>query len=537
MAWELTGQPCQKCSSSDAAALDDSGWWHCFSCKQSWTDKPMNGAMPLAWGYHEDPARKVGQLVHQMYGVETGLDSNFNPVEKRYPYFSRNQLIGHKHRKLPKDFYVQGKVIGEPFGWQQALQAGAKYLIIVEGEEDVLAVAEAVLSYQAGGRYAGNAPAVITGPTGVDSLLKLPEYVNPTRTHWQGVIMCLDEDEAAAPIRDQLGGMFDLPVYEVRLDPALKDPSKYIQEGRGNELAKMLLFGATPWSPVGLSIGKEIRKRELPKPIKEFVIPELGAKLGPYREGMVIGLGAGPGAGKGTFIANEVAGWLTAGHYAATFMLEDAEFELASKIAGVLLGHDLMGESILTNEQSQAIDWVLERTARLTNGLSLRFEELLSHVKFLHYRHGFKLFIIDPLTVLFEGSASQINEHLNASLNALTMFAQQTGSVILYTSHLNPVRIGPPHDEGGEIRLDQFTGSRAMIRYSHVILGLERNLYAPTDFDRNVVTFRIMKNRWGKKLGFITQLYNSDTGRFEPIPSQVSPPPADIGTPTQETGQ
>ena len=36
--WALRHKPCPKCGSSDAASMNQDGWWTCFSCEERWSD-------------------------------------------------------------------------------------------------------------------------------------------------------------------------------------------------------------------------------------------------------------------------------------------------------------------------------------------------------------------------------------------------------------------------------------------------------------------------------------------------------------------
>lgn len=60
----------------------------------------------------------------------------------------------------------------------------------------------------------------------------------------------------------------------------------------------------------------------------------------------------------------------------------------------------------------------------------------------------------------------------------------------------------------------QFTGSRALMRFSQLILGFERNKQAPGD-DRNLSQIRVMKDRYFGQTGVIGTYYNPVTGRLK----------------------
>ena len=54
-----------------------------------------------------------------------------------------------------------------------------------------------------------------------------------------------------------------------------------------------------------------------------------------------------------------------------------------------------------------------------------------------------------------------------------------------------------------------------MTRWSHLILGLERNLLADDEKERDTMTVRVIKNRLSGKTGVVSLIYNQDTGVLE----------------------
>lgn len=531
--------PCPKedCGSSDAYCHyrqpDGTINGYCWSCNRPHyyeeqpvkqlpsTQQAVYTAPQLQWQVMEDQDRCISQAVNAMYGIETGLGPDFRPVAKRYPYYSGGTLTGHKIRTLPKQFRIEGNITdAEPFGWAQACAEGGRWLYIVEGEEDVPAGRQALLTYQAGGKYADNGVSVITSPTGAESLMSLPERVNAETSRWQRVVLAIDKDKAGDAVLDRLAGAFNLPVDIVTLDVGLKDASGYMKAGRGGELAKLLLFGGKPWSPASLSVFTEPQVTQLPVPVKAFAVPGVSANFGMIREGMVIGVCGAPGSGKTVFMAQEIGGWLTSGYLVGSFFLEDSEAELASRVAGSILGVNLLSGG--THPQAdEAVSWVYRHTARVANGLSLRADDLLSHMRFLRYTRNVQVFFIDPVNYICDGSASKINEEMAATMNKIVEFAQVTRSIVYYSSHLNPAKYGQPHDKGGDVTLDQLTGSRAAARYSHLILGVQRNQQAETEEERNTVCINCIKNRYQGKLGKMYLIYTHAAGRMSFIPEQI----------------
>jgi len=92
--------------------------------------------------------------------------------------------------------------------------------------------------------------------------------------------------------------------------------------------------------------------------------------------------------------------------------------------------------------------------------------------------------------------------------------AQELNIWIMLVSHLNPPKKGASHEAGGRVEQNQFTGSRAIMRWSYLMLGIERNTIAEDVEERQKGLIRIIKDRFsgqatGKTIGF---RYDVDTG-------------------------
>ena len=111
----------------------------------------------------------------------------------------------------------------------------------------------------------------------------------------------------------------------------------------------------------------------------------------------------------------------------------------------------------------------------------------------------------------------------------MASLTQELDITIFYSSHLNPPPRGAKsHEEGGAVKESQLTGSRAMIRWSHYIYGLQRNKHAnnedgsPPDYkERNTTKFVLLKDREYGNTGHFNIEYDVDTTRYlEPQPEE-----------------
>lgn len=117
--------------------------------------------------------------------------------------------------------------------------------------------------------------------------------------------------------------------------------------------------------------------------------------------------------------------------------------------------------------------------------------------------------ILDNLTVISEGlSASERNDFLGVLCSDLSKLSAQFNFHTVLLSHLNPAKSSVQHEVGGKVLKSDFTGSRAAAKYSHVVIGFERNMQA---VDPNCSIIRILKSREGGKTGPVKTKYDSNS--------------------------
>ena len=118
------------------------------------------------------------------------------------------------------------------------------------------------------------------------------------------------------------------------------------------------------------------------------------------------------------------------------------------------------------------------------------------------------------MTTLSEGlPSSEKNEFIGLVAKELVELAMKFDFQAIIFSHLNaPDKSAKSHEAGGRVLESQFTGSRALMRYSHVMVGFERHKQAK---DPNCSIIRVLKNRKYGKTGYLKTYYNANTGRLQ----------------------
>ena len=81
-----------------------------------------------------------------------------------------------------------------------------------------------------------------------------------------------------------------------------------------------------------------------------------------------------------------------------------------------------------------------------------------------------------------------------------------------HTNHLNNPQGDKDHSNGAQVRPGQLTGSKAQWRFSHLIMGLERDQQAEDETVRNTTTLRYVKDRLDGSPPPDTLIYDKGTG-------------------------
>lgn len=527
-----SGMPCpiEGCGSSDAYAIYDNDgglWGHCFSCGGNRPEGGQEKDMQLDMFtiYNQLPSvdlqdRGISQATCLHFGVKASVDAATGQVDHHfYPRTLNNALVGYQARNtVDKKFWMIGHTGPcDPFGYMQAAVAGSQTLIITEGQVDAMSIYEAVVQHQKGTAYADRLPAVISINNGAQgarsSLTPYLEWVSS----FQKVIVFFDSDEPGMLAQDEVCSLLPTGVAYV-VKPTYKDANEYMQRGKPKALAKMVLFQAKPYTISGIATVEEVLESavKLPERGKPWPWPSLTRMTYGIRPEL-IGLGAGVGIGKSRWLFEILKGWIQEGIVPGVFMFENNIGDIAVRVASATSGKKYFepdaGWSI--EEREQGIRDVADKMVIVKRGLATDWEWVRERIRQFVMVHGVRGVVLDPLTALVAHlSSGEANDALNSMMRELAAMVDEFQIPILYTSHLNPPQSGPPHEEGGKVKEYQFTGSRAMIKWSHYILGLERNKYADNEIERNMVTCRVLKDRVYGNTGHFALYYDGSDGSF-----------------------
>lgn len=549
--------PHEKCGSSDGLALyeKENGVidGYCWACSE-WqpsevteqarhsnlfvkTKSPEEIAQRLNDIYSNYSAkplvdRGIRQDVLEYFGVRVGTDPSDSSkvIEHYYPYVAMDDksLSAYKVRKVEdKQFYSIGKMQKTLlFGEYQAAHTGSKKVFITEGECDAMALYQVLMDQQKGTQWESYRPAVVSLSRGADKSEEATKVINELGEHidflnrFEEIIFVFDQDQPGENSARAASKLFPGKAKIANLP--LKDANEMLLAGKGKELQRAVLFTAQAHKPSSIVTVEDVYEKARAKAqwgIK-YPWPTLTRLTYGIRHEL-IGIGAGVGCGKTSFYHELESSLIGIGMKVGVFMLEESNAKtlkmLASKFAGINF-HD--PEAQYTQEQlDNALKSLSDKVLLYSHNEDRSWDSVKQAIRHMVLVEGVKVIILDPISAMtYMYDSSKTNDVLNGIFGELAGMVETLGFTCFYSSHLNPPESGPPHEEGGRVKAAQFTGSRAMIKWSHYIIGIERNTQAEDETTRNTATFRVLKDREYGNTGNFLVYYDKVHNTFlEPV--------------------
>jgi len=516
---------CDKCGSSDANAVYSSDTSYCFSCgahgflnnDNETSTRKRRSTMSRERGRDLDlidvdirdiAPRKIPLSICQQYKYGYGVDKRGTKVQVAQYYNQDKQLVGQKLRYKDKDFKFIGNSKRALMFGQHLFPSGGLKLTITEGELDALSVATA---------FDGKYP-VISIKDGAQSarkeIAKHLEYISS----YDEIYLWFDNDEQGRLAVEEVCSILPLDKVKIITHQDYKDANEMFM-AKGKQGVVKAFYGAESYKPDGFVTPSEICEEAL-KPI-EWGLPWFLEKLTEVsygrRYGEVVSLGAGVSVGKTDFIQQQMAFDIKQGYKIATFMLEQSKVETLLRLAGKVDGkhYHLPDEQYDPKELEKTIHSLDDKLFIYDNFGKIDWDTIKEKIRSARYSYGVKLFYIDNLTAL-NAHAEDERRNLDALMEEIASLAKELGAWILLVSHLNPPKKGASHEAGGQVEQGQFTGSRAIMRWSSFMIGVERNTLHDDPQERNKALVRGIKDRFsgkatGQTVGFI---YDQVTGNL-----------------------
>lgn len=447
-------------------------------------------------------------------------------VEQYYPATINYELSGYKVRKNPKDFDAYGTTgkACDMFGQVIFRNSNSKTVIITGGELDAMSAYQMLHDYQkAKGNGEFEPVPVVSCTVGEGGTAKQIQAQYEWFSRFDKIILCLDNDEAGKRAAEEC--MMVLPKGKAyRLDMTLKDPNKYLEEGRGREFVAAY-WAAKPIIPAGVIGSDDLYDRVIENVSTECIpLPDFMEELaemmgGEIPLGYIVNFASASGAGKTTIVNEMIYHWifncpvpigvvsmeLDAGQYGETMLSR----HLGRKIS-LIPGKQAKLEYL----QSEYVRTKARELFRKEDG-SPRWhlvddrdgglETIQATVEQLIISCGCRVIILDPLQDLLDGLS---NEEQAVFMRWQKRMVKSHKVTFINISHVRKNSTGQQaNSTGAFLSEEDMSGSSTIFKSGGANVLFGRNKYAEDPVERNTITAVMSKCRWTGLTGPAGQWY------------------------------
>lgn len=460
------------------------------------------------------------------FGVRllTSTTDGTTPYAIAHPYTKNAKVVGFKIKLIArKTMWNVGDVKGaDLYGWERAKRVGGGVLYITEGEEDAIALRKILRMTSTNSSY--DYP-VVSLPAGTNSVAmclgRMSEEIN---TRFKRIVLVYDDDEPGRKAVQETRKIF--PHAESAMLPE-KDANECLIKGRIKAAKDAVVFQMAKPSQAAIQVlsADDVMDEIMQDPEWGLSYPwdDLMKTTYGQRKKELISIGGGTGCGK-TLIGHELAAWnaRTHGWRTLMIMMEESPAETFKNVAGKIdnVPYHIPvkdGEEPYDKERLRStIDYLKAFISTWDISTIEDPETTWAQITQVIRTQGhlYDCIMVDNATTLSEGlSASERNDFLGKVNNEFAKLAEKFDFEAVMFSHLNaPPSNQRSHENGGKVTEAQFTGSRAAMRYSHMIFGFERNKSAE---DPDCSYFVVLKNRKFGRTGRFKTYYSQRTGRLQ----------------------
>jgi twinkle protein len=472
---------------------------------------------------HEERGLKEEALRYFFVTTAVSEVDGQTPVAMHYPYLIDGDPSGFKVRLLEdKRFYSVGNMKGvDLFGWDQAMGTGAKKLFITEGEDDAVALFQALKAKQRGTKWESYNPAVVSLTFGAaHARAEITANLHKITSTFKEIVLVFDADEPGKKAQEDV--LQVIPYAQVAELPG-KDPRDCVVNGRSMALCNAVLFKTQVPKNTRLVYGSELHEagRQQAQWGLSWPFDGLTQLTRGMRRGETYYIGAGVKMGKSE-VVNTLAAHLITEHKMKVFLAKPEESNkktyqlVCGKVAGKIF-HDptrefdydaydeaskVIGDNLIVLNLYQHLGWESLRTDIITA-----------------VQDGAGAVFIDPITNLVNGiNSGETNTILQEIAQELAALAKDLDIIIFIFCHLKAPLTGAPHERGGHVMSHQFSGSRAMMRSCNMMLGLEGNKDPNLEEEaRNMRKLVVLEDREFGASGYVRLYWDPKTSLFNEI--------------------
>lgn len=481
---------CPSCGSSDGNAVYDNGSTYCFVCSRyskgdmdnhDMMDDTATFAVKATMDNTTLKSRRINSDTARFYGITEGADGVVV-----FPYPEGRSKV----RRADKTFKVVGGSLKHLFG-QNLFTAGGKVVALFEGEWDA----------PSGYQMLGGTVPCLSVPNGASAALKACQESFEYLDSFDSVVIAFDADKPGQEAAQEVCELFGAKAKLVRFEAGYKDANDYLMAGSQAKFVKAF-WAAETYRPEGIVSVGDIKERLLtpPKPGLAWCFPRMTELTHGRRFGELYGFGAGVGVGKTDLFTQSIAfdiGELN--ESVGVIYLEQPVTETVQRVCGKLDGVPyhvpgacvdpvLFRNSIERLEASNKL-WLFEHFG------SKEWSVIKAKIRYMNKALGIRMIYLDHLTALTADLEDE-RRGLDKIMADMASLAQELNIIVHFISHLTTPQGGASHEEGARVKERDFTGSRAIARWAHFLVGLERNKQHEDEAMRQVTTVRILKDRY-----------------------------------------
>lgn len=536
---------CPKCqadggdSSGNGIKVYDDGHGWCYKCSTRFSKQQLaNGGASMerkksnlnvsqvqTYPFGTAKERKIDTDIAEKYGVRYSANSETGEPEViYYPTYSRGVVEGYKVRKLPKDFGSSVGSIGKSmFGGN--LPKTGDFLIITEGEEDCLAVAQMLSSPP-------KKVDVMSLPNGASLNRELKSELADLAEKYKRIYLSFDCDakgeEAVVTIGDVLSTITQ--VRNIQLCPTIgKDASEYHTSGQKRAYLDAIT-NSIIYEPEGVVNGTDIDIDNLLEPMPEgHAIPFDGLqnKLHGLRKGEIVTVCAGSGIGKSTLVRELAKSLIEKDLSVANIALEDQMNVAAQALIALDMDIPL---PVFREAPPPKSDVQPHYDKMVGNGKTYFYkhfagitsDSLMNKLYYYARRKQVDFIILDHFSLVISNSESN-NERkdIDTLMTKLAKLVVETGVGLIQIVHLKRTSGDKSFAKGGEVELTDLRGSAAIEQLSWSVIGLERDQQGD---DRDFSRARVLKNRTWAYTGLADTIkFDTSTGRMTSFREDLEP--------------
>jgi len=516
-------EPCPSCGSKNNLARYSDGHAVCFTggCDhyeratgEVIESKPKaNRTLEMAGVVASIPDRRISEATCKKFGVTVEYDTEGQISKHHYPYFDKDTgaQTGNKSRIVSnKAFYASGTFDNVGLFGQQAFKGGGKYITIVEGEADALAVSEMF-----DGKWA-----VVSIRSGASGAVKDIKQNLEWLESFENVVICFDSDKAGQEASRAVLDLFT-PNKAKNVQLSAKDAGDMLKERNVQGFIREW-WNAKTYQPDGIIAGLDTWDSIVAQEdVKSIPYPWtcLNDMTYGFREKELVTITSGSGMGKSQ-IVRELEHYLLGAtdDNIGILALEEDIPKTALGIMSIEANQTLHLSRDFSREDKKVFWDKTLGTGRIymfDHWGSTNEDNLLSRIRYMAKGLDCKWIILDHLSIVVSDQDNgDERKAIDSIMTKLRQLVQETGVGLFLVSHLRRPS-GKAHEDGGQISLAELRGSAAIAQLSDMVIGLERDQQNQDAQVRNTTTVRVLKNRYAGLTGAACYLYyDKDTGRM-----------------------